>query len=169
MKAALLATNQDWQVWAIWYDDRLAGRVRDEARELAYVRIEEALWNQGPAIVNAEIKRLIEESEPPQSRTQEPKRSPVGLSLRDGFSITGQSHTKDPEPFPVPEIPAELPAPIDNVPSAISFGWSSKGTITVLSGALNWPVFPFKDAEKDHKNRLEACRTLATGAKAESW
>lgn len=59
MKTALLAARQDWEVWTIWYDDRLAGRVRDAERELAYVRIEEALWNQGPAIVNAEIKRRI--------------------------------------------------------------------------------------------------------------
>jgi hypothetical protein len=80
-------------VWTEWYDDRLAGHVRDEERELAYVRIEEALWNQGPATVNAEIKRRIEDLEPPQSHTQEPKRSPVGLSLLDGFSVPGQSHT----------------------------------------------------------------------------
>jgi hypothetical protein len=65
MKAVLYAAGQDWQVWTIWYDDRLAGHVRDETRELAYVRIEEALWNQGPAIVNAAIKRLIEEHERP--------------------------------------------------------------------------------------------------------
>jgi hypothetical protein len=59
MKTALHAANQDWQVWTIWYDDRLKGRVRDKTRELAYVRIEEALWGQGPAIVNAEIERRI--------------------------------------------------------------------------------------------------------------
>ncbi len=59
MKAALLATKQDWQVWTIWYDDRLEGRVRDETRELAYVRVEEALWDQHPAVVNAEIERRI--------------------------------------------------------------------------------------------------------------
>jgi hypothetical protein len=42
MKAALHAAKQDWQVWTIWYDDRLKGRVRDKTREFAYVRIEEA-------------------------------------------------------------------------------------------------------------------------------
>ena len=46
MKAALHAAKQDWQVWTIWYDDRLEGRVRDKTRELAYVRIEEALWDK---------------------------------------------------------------------------------------------------------------------------
>ncbi len=59
MKAMLHAAKQDWQVWTIWYDDRLDGRVRDKTRELAYVRIQEALWDQGPAVVNAEIERRI--------------------------------------------------------------------------------------------------------------
>ncbi len=61
MKAALLAANQDWQVWTDWYEDHLARRVRDEERELAYVRIEESVWDHGPATVNAEIKRRIGE------------------------------------------------------------------------------------------------------------
>ncbi len=52
--------TQDWQVWTIWYEHRLDGRVREEERELAYVRIDESLWNQGPAIVNAEIARRAE-------------------------------------------------------------------------------------------------------------
>jgi hypothetical protein len=60
MKSILLAAGQDWQVWTTWYDDRLDGRVREEERELAYVRIESEIWNQGPAIVNAEIERQIE-------------------------------------------------------------------------------------------------------------
>jgi hypothetical protein len=46
LKAALLASKQNWQVWTIWIDDRVASYVRDEERELAYVRIEEALWAQ---------------------------------------------------------------------------------------------------------------------------
>jgi hypothetical protein len=61
MKAALLAEKHDWQVWTDWYEDRLEGRIREDERELAYVRIEEALWNQSPAAVNGEIKRLIDE------------------------------------------------------------------------------------------------------------
>jgi hypothetical protein len=65
LKAALLAAKQDWQVWTIWFDDRVASYVRDEERELAYVRIEDVLWDQGPATVNAEIRKRIEELEPP--------------------------------------------------------------------------------------------------------
>jgi hypothetical protein len=64
LKAALHGAKQDWDVWTGWYEDRLAGRAQIQERELAYVRIEEALWDEGPAMVNAEIKRLIEKHEP---------------------------------------------------------------------------------------------------------
>ncbi|MGH6835246.1 MAG: hypothetical protein ACREC9_06780 [Methylocella sp.] len=60
LEAGLLAEKQGWQVWTNWYGDRLDGRVRGENSELAYVRIADALWKQGPAIVNAEIARRIE-------------------------------------------------------------------------------------------------------------
>ena len=65
LRAALVAAKDDWDVWTDWYEDRLVGRVRDEERELAYVRIGNELCDRGPAIVNAEIKRRIEELEPP--------------------------------------------------------------------------------------------------------
>jgi hypothetical protein len=59
LERELLAAKQDWQVWTSWYKDRLNGSVRKDERELAYVRIQEALWDQGPAIVNAEIARQV--------------------------------------------------------------------------------------------------------------
>jgi hypothetical protein len=61
LEAGLLAANQDWRVWTTWYGDRLDGRFGGEERELSYVRIEEYLWDQSPAIVNAEINRRIDE------------------------------------------------------------------------------------------------------------
>lgn len=60
LKAKLHAENQDWQVWTAWYEDRLAGRSRKRDAELAYVLIDEALWDDGAEIVNAEIKRRLE-------------------------------------------------------------------------------------------------------------
>lgn len=149
MKAALLAAKQDWDVWTIWYDDRLAGHVRDEKRELAYVRIEEALWDQGPAIVNAEIKRLTEALEPPQHGV-----------VQGQARISSVAHMSAGALLKVAE--PTLPVPVENVPSAVSFGWSSRGTITVVAGAQNWPVLPFKGGQQDHANRLDACRVLAT-------
>jgi hypothetical protein len=72
MKRTLNSAKEDWDVWITWYEDRLQGRVREEAHELAYVEIDEGLWNQGPAVVNAAIKKRIEELEqepPPQGRS----------------------------------------------------------------------------------------------------
>jgi TIR domain len=59
LKAQLNADKQGWHVWTDWYEARLEGRVREEERELAYVRIDSGLWDQGSAIVNDEIKRLL--------------------------------------------------------------------------------------------------------------
>jgi len=69
LKATLVDTRQDWDVWTTWYEDRLTGHVRDEQRELAYVLIEDEIWARGPAVVNAEIKRLIEDHRPPARDT----------------------------------------------------------------------------------------------------
>lgn len=113
------------------------------------MQIEQALWDQGPAVVNAEIKRRIEELEPPA----EEQDSAHVIGRVSGSSAARASEVA---------VSAPPPAPIENVPSAVSFGWSAKGTVTVVSGALNWPVFPFKGGEQDHKNRLEACHVLAT-------
>ncbi len=66
LKSALLVANQDWEVWTDWYEARLAGdatRSPIEALEVARVTIPDEIWKQGPAIVNAEIKRLINEHE----------------------------------------------------------------------------------------------------------
>jgi hypothetical protein len=143
MKTALHGAQQDWQVWTIWYDDRLDGRVRDEECELAYVRIEKALWDQGPAVVNAEIKRRIEKleplnaggdraamtgivspgrasttvAEPTPPAPAPPEASPEpGLSLRDGFSIPGA---------PAPSFEA-IP---EQTPAATNFCINSEGLI----------------------------------------
>jgi hypothetical protein len=64
-------------VWAFWYNNRLVGRAQDEDDELAYVRIEEDLWDQGPAIVNAEIKRRIE------AHTAPTRRDPILADVSD--------------------------------------------------------------------------------------
>jgi hypothetical protein len=64
LKSALLAANQDWEVWTDWYEARLAGDAAyppNEALEVARATIPDEIWKQGPAVVNAEIKRLIAE------------------------------------------------------------------------------------------------------------
>jgi 2,3-bisphosphoglycerate-independent phosphoglycerate mutase len=101
MKAMLHAAKQDWQVWTIWYDDRLEGRVRDKTRELAYVRIEEALWDQGPAVVNAEIERRIAMSSyEDRLRGRTTDLAPELASERIEEAISGQGQaTEDAEAF----------------------------------------------------------------------
>ncbi len=62
-KAALLAATESWEVWTDWYDARLAGdagRLPIESLEIARATIPEDIWNDGPAALNTEIKRLIE-------------------------------------------------------------------------------------------------------------
>ena len=121
MKAALYAAKQDWQVWAIWYDDRLASNPMDEERELAYVRIEEALWDQGPAIVNAEIRKRIEELEPPPPL--------AGAAAQHHPEIIAAWQSGD----AAPQTP---PAPIEAIPEqeplATRFCVNSEGLIDVV-------------------------------------
>lgn len=97
MKAALEAEGQDWLVWTMWYGDRLHGLIHDENRELAYVRIDEALWAQGPAIVNAEIRRRIEEIKSPHGVVQLETLSRVVVTGLAAISVaegTPPSHTR---------------------------------------------------------------------------
>jgi hypothetical protein len=97
LEAALLAENQDWIVWTTWYRDRLTGYVREEERELAYVRIEDDHWKQGPAIVNAEIKRRIEEFERAAPVPPEPslELGPVLQVTDKGLEIISQPFEGD--------------------------------------------------------------------------
>ncbi|MGQ0445343.1 MAG: hypothetical protein ACT4O2_09515 [Beijerinckiaceae bacterium] len=91
MKAALRAENQDWEVWTEWYDARLEGRRSNKKLEIARATIANNIWGQGPAAVNAEIKRLIENHK------------------RKGRT------NKDPKPSPVPEIPPQRPAALEPI------------------------------------------------------
>jgi hypothetical protein len=76
MRRDLLTAGQDWDVWVIWYEDRLAGRVRGKERELAYVLIDYKQWEQGPAAINAAIKRRIEALERSNAALPEPAQEP---------------------------------------------------------------------------------------------
>ena len=71
LKSALLAADENWDVWTDWYEARLAGDAAhppNESLEVARATIPEEIWKQGPAVVNAEIKRLIAEHQSLQQR-----------------------------------------------------------------------------------------------------
>ena len=74
LKSALLAADQGWEVWTDWYEARLAGDAvypPNDALEVARVTIPEEIWKQGPAVVNAEIKRLTDKFDPPRDQPTE--------------------------------------------------------------------------------------------------
>jgi hypothetical protein len=67
LKDLLLAADEGWGVWINWYEDRLAGRPSlGEAFDIAVATLPDDLWKQGPAAVNAEIRRLIGVHTPPE-------------------------------------------------------------------------------------------------------
>ncbi len=53
---AVLPMDEDWSVWIDWYEDRLRGRSRGEAYELAFASVPLEVWDQGPAAANAWIR-----------------------------------------------------------------------------------------------------------------
>jgi hypothetical protein len=72
LRSALFAANEDWDVWTEWYEARLygvrAGFLPRASLEIARVMIEEEVWKQGPKVVNAYIKWLMEEHEKREER-----------------------------------------------------------------------------------------------------
>jgi hypothetical protein len=55
------ASDADWEFWIEWYEDLLAGRPSglDKAFDVALATLPNELWEQGPKVVNARIKELI--------------------------------------------------------------------------------------------------------------
>jgi hypothetical protein len=111
MRTALLAAGEYWDVWTDWYEARIAGGVGDEEHELAYLRIEEGLWDQGPAAVNAEIKRRMPDRSAALDTTEAPDEAaftgdvaPVPL-VADSISSLGASAGEPTlEPGPVLQV-----------------------------------------------------------------
>jgi hypothetical protein len=71
----LLEANEGWEVWTDWYGALLEGRSLDPDLELKIALIPEEFWKQHPAVVNAEIARVITEHE--RSDTTQPSNVPV--------------------------------------------------------------------------------------------
>ena len=65
LKIALLAANEDWDVWISWYEARLRGYPANLELEHERVLIAEEIWEQGPKTVNAHIKELIDKHQVP--------------------------------------------------------------------------------------------------------
>ncbi len=55
LKAAL-PSDEGWDVWIEWYEERLRGGSRGEAYELVFASAPQEVWDQGPAAANAWIR-----------------------------------------------------------------------------------------------------------------
>jgi hypothetical protein len=71
LRAELLGLNENWDVWTEWYDELLAGNFPNQEIQIARVTIEDAIWQQGPEVVNAHIKEIITEREIFKSATED--------------------------------------------------------------------------------------------------
>ncbi|WP_298958541.1 P-loop NTPase fold protein [uncultured Roseibium sp.] len=61
LKAWLLENGPNWDVWTLWYEQRLAGQaLRDLTLEIARIALPEPMWADGARAVNPEIANLQE-------------------------------------------------------------------------------------------------------------
>ena len=75
-----LRPQDGWRVWFEWYEAVFAGAAHwpeldeaaREALEIGVCLIDDDVWDEGPAVVNAEIERLIAEATPPKIAAQGP-------------------------------------------------------------------------------------------------
>ena len=158
LKSLLLARNENWKVWTDWYEARLRGGPVNDSLELARALIDDDIWDDGPATVNAHILDLMRERGtvlvPPPSQVEISYPIPLrrGFPVIDGFA--GSSIQGDGDRLARPAI-------IDNLPAAYSFGWNAAGKIAVIAGPHNLPFLPHKGSEADHKQRLDTARSQA--------
>lgn len=61
LESALHSHSEDWDVWTDWYEDQLAGVLKDdEVFATGWATLPEAIWREGPRLVNATIRELID-------------------------------------------------------------------------------------------------------------
>lgn len=65
LKSSLIAENEGWHVWSLWYEARLFGDVFRQELEVARVLVPDELWRQEPRILNMRIQELIDENASP--------------------------------------------------------------------------------------------------------
>jgi hypothetical protein len=84
LKQDLLAAQEDWDVWIDWYEARLQGKAYYEESETALLRIAAENWEQGPGLVNREIKGSVVRQIPNQrhEKRQAPPSAPGVPPLR---------------------------------------------------------------------------------------
>jgi hypothetical protein len=69
---AAAPTNEDWDVWFDWYEDRIAGRFRGAEHEMVFASVSNDIWAQGPAAANRWIKEHLPKAAPGAASEQDP-------------------------------------------------------------------------------------------------
>jgi hypothetical protein len=54
-----LPSDEDWEVWIDWYEQRLRGGSHGKDYELAFVKVPQAEWDKGPAAANTWIRQHL--------------------------------------------------------------------------------------------------------------
>jgi hypothetical protein len=80
LKQALIAENESWHVWSLWYEARLFGHVIQEPLEVSRALISDELWHQEPRILNTSIQELLDDR---------PSQSQLGIQGVQGVGVAG--------------------------------------------------------------------------------
>jgi hypothetical protein len=109
LRASLLDLDENWEVWTVWYDERLGGTTTNQDLEVARVLIEDNVWSQEPKKANAHIKLLLEERGIFQDAlSDEPELPPnadaiprqTGAASRFGLDVEGRIDLLPDAPLP---------------------------------------------------------------------
>jgi hypothetical protein len=136
ISVVLIVDDRNWIVWLDWYEARLAGGQSNEKLEIARATIPNEIWDQGPAVVNAEIKRLIEELEPPLQVMDLSARATgtAGTLQSSQISLSASANAVAGEIVAVVsnfELPPAEAIP-QQVPTATNFRTNAEGLIDIV-------------------------------------
>src|SRR5208283_3850185 len=93
---------EDWDVWFLWYQDRLRGGPVPEESDLTYTGVPPEKWDEGPAAANAWIKAELErlqakpsESPPPQEVPHQVPGPHVEIDVETGAVVLAKPESLD--------------------------------------------------------------------------
>lgn len=102
--ALISAEDEDWGVWTDWYEAQLRGDPVDIDLERAKALIPNEIWEQGPKVANAEIRRLINEHEAKKRSKAEEQVSP-----HPAIDTSGKLHAIPTPGIDLPDDSPDLP------------------------------------------------------------
>ncbi|SEA88723.1 hypothetical protein [Rubrimonas cliftonensis] len=172
LNSILQDAGEDWAVWLDWLGDRLNGRPADIAFETSLLTLDDALWDAGPAAVNAEIARMIAdregagaEDEPSAPEPPAERPAPVHFEMRDGALRPAPPLAEAARPGFVAAARAGLVAAADDLLAA-GAGRQNPRLATVL-GRLREALGPDPDALDAMSLGVCAGRLSAQAARAD--